>query len=63
MLINNMKYINNYTLTSFQLPVAKKVEQLENLTSDSNKLGSTEVAASVSILLTATEDTTGNLTV
>ena len=63
MLINNMKYINNYTLTSFQLPVAKKVEQLENLTSDSNKLGSTEVAASVSILLTAVQDTAGNLTV
>ena len=47
----------------FQLPVAKKVEQLENLTSDSNRLGSTEVIASVTVLVTATQDVSGNLSV
>ena len=37
--------------------------QLENLTSDSNILGSTEVAASVSVLLTAIEGVSQNFTV
>ena len=37
--------------------------QLEKLTRDSSALGSTEVAASVSVLLTAIEDVSQNLTV
>ena len=44
------------------VPVTKKVKQLENLTSNS-RLGSTEVIASVSVLITATEDVSGNFTV
>ena len=37
--------------------------QLEKLTRDSNVLGTTEVAASVNVLLTAIEDVSQNLTV
>ena len=37
--------------------------QLENLTSDSNILGSTEVAASVNVLLSAIEGVSQNFTV
>ena len=47
----------------FQLPVGDKVEKLEALTSNSSMLGSTEVAASVSVLVTATDDLAGNVTV
>ena len=47
----------------FQLPVGDKVEKLEALTSNSSMLGSTEVAASVSVLVTATDDLAGNITV
>ena len=41
----------------------KKVEDLETLTSNGNILGSTEVAVSVSVLLTATDELAGNITV
>ena len=51
------------TITFIQAPVAKKVKQLENLTSNSSRLGSTEVIASVSVLITATKDVSGNFTV
>ncbi|XP_019850052.1 PREDICTED: hemicentin-1-like isoform X1 [Amphimedon queenslandica] len=44
------------------LPVNDKVEELETLTSNSSMLGSTEIAASVSVLVTATEELAGNLT-
>ena len=40
-----------------------KVKLLENLTSNSNRLGSAEVIASVSVLITATQDVSGNYTV
>lgn len=39
------------------------MEELETLTSNSSMLGSTEVAASVSVLVTATDELAGNLTV
>ena len=51
------------TITFIQAPVAKKVKQLENLTSNSSRLGSTEVIASVSVLITATKEVSGNFTV
>ena len=41
----------------------EKVEELETLTSNSNKLGSIEVAVSVSVLVTATDELAGNITV
>ena len=41
----------------------EKVEELEILTSNASTLGSTEVAASVSVLVTATEGVSGNITV
>ena len=39
------------------------MEKLEALTSNSSMLGSTEVAVSVSVLVTATDDLAGNVTV
>ena len=58
---NSVFYIINCVY--FQLPVSDKVEELETLTSNSSMLGSTEVAASVSVLVTATDELAGNLTV
>ena len=43
--------------------MTEKVEELETLTSNSSMLGSTEVAASVSVLVTATSNLTGNISV
>lgn len=43
--------------------MADKVDELETLTSDATVLGSTEVTASVTILVTATVDVSGNITV
>ena len=39
------------------------MEQLQNLTSNTDQLGTTEIITSVSVLKTATEDVSGNLTV
>ena len=41
----------------------EKVGELEALTSNASVLGSTEVTASVSVLVTATNDVSGNITV
>ena len=50
-------------LIFLQLPVVEKVEQLQELTSNTDQLGSTEIITSVYILRTATEDVFDNLTV
>ncbi|XP_019853764.1 PREDICTED: uncharacterized protein LOC109583032 [Amphimedon queenslandica] len=44
------------------LPVGERVRELETLTSDSSALGPTEVAASVSVLVSATGELEGNIT-
>ena len=56
-------YNTKLHITSQQLPVDEKVQQLEELTSNTQELKTTEVTASVSILVTATEDVSGNITV
>ena len=50
-------------LIFLQLPVAEKVEQLQELTSNTDQLEITEIIASVDILRTATENVFDNLTV
>ena len=55
-------YQNNL-LTFSQLPVTDRVVELKRLTSSNNLLGTTEVSASVTVLITATEGVSGNLTV
>ena len=50
-------------LPIFQLPVPERIEQLENLTSNTSLFQSDEVVASVTVLLTATEGVLENLTV
>uniref|UniRef100_A0A1X7SMH6 GAIN-B domain-containing protein n=1 Tax=Amphimedon queenslandica TaxID=400682 RepID=A0A1X7SMH6_AMPQE len=54
--------LSGLQLMYHNLPVDEKVQQLEELTSNTQELKSTEVTASVSILVTATEDVSGNIT-
>lgn len=46
-----------------QLAVPERISQLENLTSETALLGSTEIAASVNVLLPVTTAVAGNQTV
>ena len=50
-------------LIFLQLPIAKKLEQLRKLTSNTDQLRITEIIVSVYILRTATEDVFNNFTV
>ena len=49
--------------TFIYAPVTKKVERPKNFTSDSNRLGSTEAIVSITVLVTAAKDMSGNLSV
>ena len=46
-----------------KLEIEARVQQLEDFTKASDDLGSTEVIVSVVVLLTATEEVSGNLSV
>lgn len=59
--INNHYYL--IILMNFQLETSEKIKQLDQLTMDENSFGSTEVAVSVSVLVSATENIAGNRTV
>ena len=50
-------------LIFLQLPIAKKLEQLRKLTSNTDQLRITEIIVSVYILRTATEDVFNDFTV
>ena len=51
-------------MSELQLGSAEeKVEALEALTEDADSLGTIEVAASVTVLITTTDDVGGNITV
>ena len=63
LLILKIRHLGLSLKLHIQLPVAEKVAQLENLTSDNNIVVFTEVAASVSVLLTVVEDVSQNFTV
>ena len=55
-----MHYLHNVNL---QLPTNERIEQLQDITDIGNDLGSTDVVVSVAVLLTTTEEVSGNLSV
>ena len=52
-----------YIFNCIQLGTAARVQQLDEFTENSDNLGSTEVIVSVAVLLTATEEVSGNVSV
>ena len=52
-----------FTFNCIQLEPEARVRQLDEFTENSNNFGSTEVIVSVAVLLTATEEVSGNQTV
>lgn len=58
-----LSYVILLIILIMQRPPVERVEELQTRTRESADFTPTEVTVSVAVLLTATEDTSGNLTV
>ncbi len=55
--------ISKISILFFQAPAEERVEGLANITKNTEQFDVAEVTVSIAVLLTATEDTSGNVSV